>query len=170
MAMYNSETSKHRHLAAPYCAGNGVDLGSAGDPIVPTAIQFDLPEGTYGEVLGTQYPIQWRGDATQLPFKDGVLDYVASSHLLEDFADWKPVLAEWDRVLKRGGYMIISVPDHARFRAAVAAGQGDNCAHKKESRLGEIPEHLPHYHTIMDRFVNDNPKEYSILYIGRKPL
>ena len=36
--MYNSETSAVRDLLAPYCAGDGLDLGYGGDPIVPHAI------------------------------------------------------------------------------------------------------------------------------------
>ena len=166
-----SETSKHRHFCEPYCKGNGVDLGSGGDPVVPHAIQFDLPpESSYGIPGHTDPNIHWRSDASkELPFKDETLDFLHSSHLLEDFADWTPVLQEWDRVLKRGGYMMISVPDHARFRAAVAGGQGDNLAHKHESREGELTEHFgDNYEPIRDAFVTTKPTEYSILFIARK--
>jgi ubiquinone/menaquinone biosynthesis C-methylase UbiE len=114
-----SETAKHRHLVLDYCHGNGVDLGSAGDSVVPWAIQVDLPDGAYHAYNPARSDdgIQWRGSATDLPFKDAVLDFVHSSHLIEDFVDWEPVLKEWCRVLKPGGYLIIAVPDHARFRA-----------------------------------------------------
>lgn len=168
--MTDSETSKHKHLIVDYCRGNGVDLGSSGDPVVPHAIQVDLPSDQYKHYNTTRPEaiIQWRGSAVDLPFKDSVLDFVHSSHLLEDFVDWTPLLSEWDRVLKSGGHMIIAVPDHGRFRAAVARGQGDNLSHKHESHVGELTAALPYYHPIMDGFVNDNPNEYSILYIGRK--
>ena len=33
-------------------------------------------------------------------FRDGVLDYVYSSHLLEDYVDTEAVLREWLRVLR----------------------------------------------------------------------
>lgn len=168
--MNDSETSKHRHLVIQYCTGNGVDLGSSGDPVVPHAIQVDLPPDQYRIYNATrpEAPIQWRGSALSLPFKDGTLDFVHSSHLLEDFSNWTPVLAEWDRVLKPGGYMIIAVPDNMRFRAAVGRGQGDNLSHKHEACIGELPSAMPGYETIRDGFVTDHPHEYSILYVGRK--
>jgi SAM-dependent methyltransferase len=166
-----SETSKHRHLCLEYCKGNGVDLGSSGDPVVPWAIQVELPAEQY-KIYNVTRPvvesIQWRGSALDLPFKDHTLDFVHSSHLLEDFADWGPPLREWDRVLKPGGHMIIAVPDHQRFRAAVARGQGDNLSHKHESHVGELTKYLRTYEVLHDAFVTDHPHEYSILYVGRK--
>jgi SAM-dependent methyltransferase len=169
--MSDSETSKHRHLVVQYCSGNGVDLGSSGDPVVPWAIQVDLPAAQYRHYNTTrpEATIQWRGTALDLPFKDSVLDWVHASHLLEDWPDWGPPLQEWDRVLKPGGHMLISVPDRGRFRAAVARGQGDNLSHKHESYVGELTKSLPAYTALRDGFVRDDLQEYSILYIGRKP-
>lgn len=165
-----SETDKHRHLVQKYCKGNGVDLGSGGHPVVPWAIQVELGEDDYGTYNRDrpETPIQWRGDATKLPFQSKTLDWVHSSHLLEDFKNWKPILAEWSRCLKVGGYMMIAVPDHKRFRAAVEAGQGDNLAHKHESFVGELSGLLKDYEVIKDDFVNKSPREYSILFIGKK--
>lgn len=165
------ETAKHRHLVAGYCQGNGVDLGSGNDPVVPWAIQVELPTGQYNTTLtfAPEQRAQWLGSAIDLPFRDRTLDWVHSSHLLEDFHDWEPILAEWDRVLKEGGFQMIAVPDHARFRAAVAAGQGDNLAHVHESHIGELSERLrDRYDVLFDGFVSDDPREYSILFIGRK--
>jgi len=39
-----SETSKCRDSLAPFCNGDGVDIGYGGDPIVPNAICMDLPD------------------------------------------------------------------------------------------------------------------------------
>ncbi len=166
-----SETAKHRHLAQEYCKGNGVDLGSSGDPIVPWAIQVDLPQSEYKNYNTTrpESVIQWRGSALDLPFKNETLDWVHSSHLLEDFADWWPALTEWMRVLKIGGHLIIAVPGHTRFRAAVARGQGDNLSHKHEAQEKELSRELGWLcDTIRDDYVSNDPLEYSILYIGRK--
>jgi len=44
-------------------------------------------------------------------FKDGELDGIIASHVLEHIADTKAVLTEWNRVLKPGGTLIIVVPD-----------------------------------------------------------
>lgn len=171
-----SETAKHRAMVWRYCQGNGVDLGSSGDPVVPWAIQVELPEEDYHRYNTTRpaAEIHWRGSAIDLPFKDGTLDFVHASHLLEDFEDWTPVLAEWDRVLKPGGFLIIAVPDHGRFRAYVQRGREagydcDNLSHKHESYVGELCERLPRYDTVYSGFVSDSPLEYSVLYVGRKP-
>jgi predicted SAM-dependent methyltransferase len=125
---WRSETSKCRPRLAPYCTGYGVDLGFGGDPIVPHAIGVDLPQ-PYTHV-GAR-PVQLGGDATRLTwFADGVLDFVYSSHLLEDFVAVGPVLAEWLRVLKPGGRLIIFCPDEQVFRRHCAAtGQPYNEHH-----------------------------------------
>lgn len=166
-----SETAKHRHQVREYCTGNGVDLGSGGDPVVPWAIQVELPQSDYLRYNPGRpdTPIQWHGSCTELPFKNETLDFLHASHLIEDFRHWSIILKEWDRVLKPGGYMIISVPDHIRFRNAVERGQGDNLNHKHESCLGELPQYLSGgYVTLLDQFVSDNDFEYSIIYVGRK--
>lgn len=173
--MAKSETARWRHLVRDYCIGNGVDLGSGGDPIVQTAIQVDLPPaeyGGYGRGGDFEYPIQWAGTATDLPFKDRTLDYVYSSHLLEDFADWRPVLLEWVRVLKPGGYLIILIPDHQRFRACVAAGQSDNLNHKHEGRVGELTETINAlfpggFEPIMDCMPGEED-DYNIVFVAKR--
>jgi len=172
------ETDKHRHLVKAYTVGNGVDLGSAGCPVVPWAIQVDLPQEQY-HIYNQTRPkadIHWRGSALDLPFKDQTLDWVHSAHLLEDFLDWIPVLKEWDRVLKPEGFMIISLPDHQRFRAYVQRGKDrgedwDNMSHVHESYVGELTSIFMTYfayEVLMDRFVSNDLSEYSIIFVARK--
>lgn len=114
------------------------------------------------------------GDATQnLPFKDGVLDYVYSSHLLEDFSDWDPILIEWWRVLKHGGYLVIQVPDKVKFRAAVERGQPDNLDHKHEARPGELTEYISRLFPTTSQVVVDKltamwTEDYNILFVAKK--
>lgn len=110
-----SETSKCRATLAPFCVGDGVDVGFGGDPIVPTAIAMDLPQ-RYARYL--ENPQHLHGDATNLRwFRDGSLDYVYSSHVLEDFQDTGAVLREWLRVLRPGGRLILYLPDEQTYRA-----------------------------------------------------
>lgn len=150
-------------------------MGSGGDPVVPWAIQVDLPEdafNNYGHVNEITHPIQWRGNCRDLPFKDGVLDWVYSSHLVEDFEDWPVVLAEFVRVLKHGGNLIIMVPDRERFRARVAAGQGDNLAHKHEFRVGELTEWAHSRGDLRVMFdqltLTTGLDDYNILFVAKK--
>jgi ubiquinone/menaquinone biosynthesis C-methylase UbiE len=112
--MYQSETSKFRFLFLDYCKGNGIDVGFGGDPIVPTAITIDLSK-PYAET--GKSPQNLKGDGRNLYwFNDNTLDYVYSSHLLEDFIDTKEVLQEWIRVLKPNGYLLLLLPDEQRCR------------------------------------------------------
>jgi SAM-dependent methyltransferase len=168
-----SETAKYRKFTVKHCQGNGVDIGSGGDPVVPSAIQVELPPEEYfkyrsGDVHGM--PIQWHGSATELPFKDKTLDYVYSSHLLEDFLLWRPVLKEWTRVLKVGGKIIILVPDKELWAAALRKGQLPNCAHKHESYVGELTKEAKHFgwKVIEDRLTKLTPEDYTILFVGQR--
>lgn len=78
-----SETSKCRERLKKFCIGYGLDIGYGGDPIIPGAITVDLaiPYTKVGDA-----PLNLGGDARNLYwFADNSLDYVYSSHLLEDF-------------------------------------------------------------------------------------
>jgi len=109
-----SETAKHRYLFLPYCQGNGLDIGFGGDPIVDTAITFDLPE-RYSHV--GDKPQHIKGNAQSLyMFNDKSLDYIYSSHCIEDFIDTWGVLVEWLRVLKIGGLLCLLFPDEKIYR------------------------------------------------------
>lgn len=112
--VYRSETSKCRGRLASWCEGSGVDLGFGGDPIAPAAVRVDFPQ-PYAATGA--HPVQLAGDASQLRwFRDGVLDYVFSSHLLEDFGDTAAVLREWLRVLRPGGRLVLFCPDEQVYR------------------------------------------------------
>ncbi len=112
-----SETSRHRALLAPYCAGYGLDIGFGGDPITPSAIRMDLPS-PYTRV--GRAPVQIGSDCRALScWRADVLDYVYSSHVLEDFPEHETaaILREWTRVLKPGGHLVLLLPDQQRYLA-----------------------------------------------------
>ena len=114
---YQSETSKHRARLLPYCEGYGIDIGFGGDPITPQAIRVDL-EAPYAYT--GDHGVQLGGDCRNLVwFADGVLDFVYSSHVLEDFDVQQtiPIMKEWSRVLKEGGRLILLQPDQQRYVA-----------------------------------------------------
>lgn len=127
-----SETSTSRHILAPFCAGLGLDIGFGRDKVVPHAISFDMP--TPYTCVGGDEQIM-RGDCRDLRmFCDESLDYIYSSHLLEDFTYEQliPLIGEWRRVLKVGGRVVTNCPDQQRFLSHCAAtGQGLNLAHKE---------------------------------------
>lgn len=152
---YASETSKCRARLLPYCTGYGLDLGFGGDPISPQAIRVDSPR-PYADTGA--HAVQLGGDAVNLHwFRDGVLDYVYSSHLLEDFVDTEAALREWLRVLKPGGKLIIFCPDEPVYRAhCQRTGQMYNENHKHaDFSLEKVKRILNEIGGV--RFIHENP-------------
>jgi predicted SAM-dependent methyltransferase len=112
--LYKSETSKFRNTLAPFCDGYGIDIGFGGDKIVPTAIGVDLE---YPYACTGIDEVQLGCDARKLHyFNNEVLDYVYSSHTLEDFSNTVKVLKEWFRVIKKGGRLILVLPNEEKYQ------------------------------------------------------
>lgn len=196
MSNYPSETSKYLKLTTKYCfveipcpenfhsevkpgetisvPGCGIDIASQGSPVVPWAWSLDLyPEqfAWYNSGHLPRGPLQIRGSALRLSMiESDSLDFVYSSHLLEDFADWTPALKEWVRVLKPGGNLIILIPDRERWVAACAAGQPPNDFHRHEGKVGELSLYANELglEVIEDRLTDLDSMDYSILFVGRK--
>ena len=172
--MYRSETSKFRHLFIKYCNGDGIDIGFGGDPAVPTAITIDLPTpyAKTGDFAQNLY-----GDGRNLHwFKDNILDYVYSSHLLEDFEDTQNVLKEWIRVLKPGGYLLLLLPNEQRFREYCKEnGMPYNEEHKHENFSLENIKHILKSLEIIiieehDKLVYElEGSDYNFAVISQKP-
>jgi len=109
-----SETCRCRSSLSRFCEGDGLDIGYGGDPIIPSAICIDL-EKRYASY--ENFPQHLHGDGADLHwFKDNVMDYVYSSHVLEDFENTESVLKEWIRVVKPNGRIILFLPDEQAYR------------------------------------------------------
>src|SRR5215469_18626775 len=89
-------------FVAKYLSGQAIlDIGYRGYepdivPIVPQAVGVDLDYRAY--------------DGRTLPFPDNSQDAVFSSHCLEHAENCRSAIAEWFRVLKIGGFLILAVP------------------------------------------------------------
>lgn len=174
-----SETAKYRDFALSYCTGNGCDIGSGGDPIRPEAIQIELSESTYAWYNSNHAPatpIQWHGDDAylHLPFKDETLDYVYSSHLIEDFLDWQPLLREWTRVLKIGGHLVLLAPEKERWNYAIThLGQPCNCQHRREPVLYELSNEvmrLGNMDVLFEKLTEAHPHDYNLILVAKRRI
>lgn len=170
----NGETSRYRHITSKYCVGCGVDVGSQGEVVVPWGISYDLPEKEffrYSAGNPPKGPIHLRGFCDRLPFDSNSLDWLYSSHLLEDFVNWDPILEEWVRVIKPGGNLIILVPDRDLWQYALYnLGQLPNDAHTHESHVGELSSYAQELglEVVEDRLTKAHPNDYTIIFVGKK--
>jgi len=152
----------HRYaLAARWCvntrtldAACGEGYGSAmlsmsaasveGVDISPQAI--DHAKNRYGHLPGIEFQV---ADCTTLPYADAEFDRVVSFETLEHLAEQDELLAEFRRVLKPEGCLILSSPDKATY----SDGQDNvNEYHIKELYRGELEEligrHFPVYRLL----------------------
>ena len=97
------ETSKCRARVLKYCQGNGLDIGCGDDKISPTAIGVDK---CIHPNVNLNIDIRRIGDF----IKPESLDYVFSSHTLEDFDNTHDLLLQWFSLIKLGGYLVLYLP------------------------------------------------------------
>jgi SAM-dependent methyltransferase len=68
------------------------------------AIGFCAERGLAGALL--------RADGTRLPLRDASIDCLLAIDIVEHFADDRALLAEFRRVLRPGGQLVVNVPHH----------------------------------------------------------
>ena len=81
-------------------------------------------------------------DGTALPFDDDAFDCVVSFETLEHLHDQEGLLTEFRRVLKPGGFLLISTPDKAVY---TDRQKNDNPFHVAELYRGEFENLLAGY-------------------------
>lgn len=94
----------HR-FATRYFVGQGLDIGGGKDSLALFQEFFPLATtiGCYD---------QEHGDAQLLSnIDDNAFDFLYSSHCLEHLRDPREALANWLRVVKSGGHLVVQVPD-----------------------------------------------------------
>jgi predicted SAM-dependent methyltransferase len=142
---------------ARFMAGKTVlDIGPKGSdnpegiPVVPHAIGVDLDDSGY--------------DGRRLPFADGSVDSVFSSHYLEHIDSYRDVIQDWYRVLRIGGFLICIVPSQALYEKKRRLPSRFNADHKRfyspASLLLEIQESL-NENSYRIRYLEENDAGYD---------
>jgi len=97
--------------ASIYAQGILIDVGCGNRPYEPVLIK------RVNRYIGVDWPVSPEkarqditGDAGNLPFFSEVADTVLSTELMEHLKDPNHFLAEVARVLRTGGYLLLSVP------------------------------------------------------------
>ncbi|RKP58451.1 tetratricopeptide repeat protein [Pararobbsia silviterrae] len=115
-----NETSKQmlrrasdRRFGTRWIVGDGIDIGCGPDPLskvsdffplMRTVRPWDLPDGDAMLMDGVA---------------DDSYDFVHSSHCLEHLVDPVTALANWIRICKPGGHVVITVPDEDLYEQGV---------------------------------------------------
>jgi SAM-dependent methyltransferase len=98
---------------ARYFVGAGIDIGGKPDPL----------EQYVGVFPRMQSVRTWDTDAGDAQFMHGIadrsFDFVHSSHCLEHLHDPQRALTEWLRIVRPGGFLIITVPDEDLYEKGV---------------------------------------------------
>lgn len=98
-----------------YINGVTLDLGCGGNKTSPEVIGVDMiPQGEVIDTLshGTKSQADVHADVSKkLPFDNEYADTIIARHILEHTQDPIAVLREWSRVLKKGGKIIVAVPN-----------------------------------------------------------
>jgi SAM-dependent methyltransferase len=164
MKKYGPESDKahdrrlRENFYTNYLIGSGLDIGYKGslkdaDPIWnATGIELDYP-GYDGKIL---------------PFPDNSQDFVYNSHCLEHIADYKQAIREWYRVIKTGGFFIITVPHQFLYEKKLNLPSRYNGDHKRfytpASLMKEVEESLiPNSYRVEYLKDCDEGYDYSVV-------
>jgi len=96
-----------------YFVGAGIDIGGKPDPLSQYA-------GIFPRMQSVRVWDFEEGDAQLMQgVVDASFDFVHSSHCLEHLKDPEKGLIEWIRIVKPGGFLIITVPDEDLYEKGV---------------------------------------------------
>lgn len=92
-----------------YFVGEGIDVGGKPDPLALYTPLFPLLRSVRTWDLED-------GDAQRLDgVADSSVDFVHASHCLEHLHDPREALCNWLRVVRPGGYVVVTVPDEDMY-------------------------------------------------------
>ncbi len=168
---YPSATSKVRHLVIGYCSGRGCDVGFGGDKVkkdICDGIDFKQPYAYTGK---DPVDIPCNVGAEPIPVPADTYDYVYSSHLIEDFADTGAILADFIRILKTGGNLILVFPDQPLYEEyCLKYNLATNYSHvHKNMGLNFMMERLKLLENVSCEILysNDCEVEYNVIIVAR---
>jgi len=126
--MNNINLARDRLLK--WCHGHGADLGCGDNKIHKDAVGLDVHNANAVDVIADIF--------CELPFNDNELDYIFSSHALEDAPseDVPDILKRWIKKLRCGGLLTLYMPDK-KFYYNVGHPKC-NGSHKKDYDIKDI--------------------------------
>lgn len=152
-------TERRRRRYAELLTGKGLEIGALRNPMVlPRASEVLYSDVLLPDQIDALYPGGRHPDliSDSEHFEgvaDEAFDFVVANHVLEHVTDPIGALIEWHRIVKRGGLLLVSLPDmrytfdHTRTRTALAHLEEDHhatlpAAEKNACHLLEWAEHV----------------------------
>ena len=171
-APQGNEAAKVRWELVPYMRGRALDLGCGPFKVFPHFIGVD--NGHHDKRF-----TGWESRADVLVdsceklslFATEFVDCVFSSHLLEhiEYKKVHEVLTEWMRVLRKGGHLVLYIPDEDEYPKM---GQpGANPDHKWDCNYQKVIEALEKVEydwDLIDFQKRNKNDEYSLLFVVKK--
>lgn len=142
----NERNHPERLAVLPYCsAGRGLDIGCGYRKTSDNCIGVDIvPMGSYGAAGNvknqiSQADICTSGDDLHM-FGDNEMDFIVARHNLEHYIDIIKTLKEWRRVIKKGGYLAVILPDEDGLRAVGKRGIALDPTHEHSFTKGSFEQ------------------------------
>ena len=135
-------------FATKYFVGNGIDVGCGQDsianypefyPLMQSVRPWDLPDGD-GKLLDG--------------IEDESLDFLHSSHSLEHMSDPYVAMENWIRVVKKGGHIVLLLPDEDMFEQGVWPSMYAGPDHLTSWTIGKKSSWSPASINITEFFYN----------------
>ena len=145
--IYGDRMQKEFDYISRFITGYGIDVGCGTNRLSPDVLAIDAFDHrtadfhTEEEKLNSNDivhdckdlnidPVEWHGH--KYTFEDDSLDFIFSSHCLEDFEDIPKVFQEWWEKLKPGGYMLLLLPDMETGRYPKVGSPNGNPSHRTD--------------------------------------
>lgn len=134
-----------------FCTGNGLDIGYGGDLLTDNCVGWDFENGNAQDLKEVN---------------DAQYDFVYSSHTLEHIYEPDVALANWWRVLKPSGFLILYLPHRDLYEKKTTLPSRWNYGHRHFFLLDrdELPNTLgilPLIRRVMDGYEIIYAKECS---------
>ena len=138
---------RESNFVTKYFVGNGIDIGGLPDPL---SLYFE-----FFPLMKSVKIWDWNdGDAQEmLSIEDSTFDFVASSHCLEHLVDPFVGLKNWFRVLKPGGYLIVTIPEEDLYEQGTWPSN-KNLDHKHSFTINKKESWSPKSINVLDLLVS----------------
>lgn len=136
---------------------------------LPAGLILDIGAGSFAPVVpwATKVDIDYPGyDGTHLPFEDGTVDGIFSSHCLEHVNDAEAALKDWFRTLRVGAHLFITVPHMYLYERNAKPPSSWNVDHLRfftPGRLLTLVEKVLRPNSYRVRLLSDNDDSYDYI-------